>query len=248
MKIKKMMIAFYFVWLFMLNIAVEAKSPQQLSSEAYKSLAAWQAGAAVAGSKGLPRLSDPVDSLLIRAVFDLDTLNGMAPVTVADVPYLLDACDSAKAVLKSYIFWSKDGLAPNTAANEVTFTPEIVLGGTYTTVCLGDEAEAVQMFLATLPPDQLTEVRKQGVEQARLGMFQMVLGLSQMIAQKTYSNEQKLMLAHALQDATPKFAALWAKEDRAGLLKSLSMASAAVTNPALKAELEIAISKINAVE
>jgi hypothetical protein len=228
--------------------SVEAKSPQQLGGEAPQTFAAWKASAAMAGEKGLPRLSDSKHAAVVRSVFDLEGLRTIAPVAAADTPHLLDACDSAKAIWKSYLLWSKDGAAPDIAKNETLFAPEITLGGAYVLTCMGYTAEAVRLFMRSLPPDQMTDVRKQGIEQARLGMMQMVLGLSQTLSQTNYSPEQKLMLAGALEDAAPKFAGLSAKGERSGLVDSLTSASTKVTEASVKALLLSAIAKVKAVD
>ncbi len=226
--------------------SADAKSPQQLAAEAPHNVAAWKAGASKLGDGGLPRLADPTSGALLRDAFKLEDLRTITPIVAADAPRLLDACGAAQAVWKSYVLWSKDGSPPDTAKNEALFAPEISLGGAYTITCFGYTAVALRLFISSLPPDQLTDVRKQGLTQARMGMTQMATGLTQMLRQTTYSTEQKLMLARALEEAAPRFAALSAADGRAALVSSLASASKAITEPALKAVLESAIAKINA--
>jgi hypothetical protein len=225
-----------------------AKSPQQLASEAPALNAAWQARAALVPVKGMPRLADPVDAALIRSIFDLEKLRGLDPIAGADTPHLLDVCGAASNIWKSYLFWTKDGSPPNSANNEVAFAPEISLAAAYVITCYGRTADAIRLFTASLSPDQINDARRQGAEQARAGIMQMVMGIGISINYPHYTPGQKQLLANALEDAAPRFSAWSTTEGRAVIEASLSSVTASATDPTVKASLERALTKAKAVK
>jgi hypothetical protein len=225
-----------------------AKSPQQLASEAPAHYAAWAARAALAHEKGMPRLSDPADAALIRAVFDVDQLRGIGPVAGSDTPHLIDACSPASNVVKSYLFWSKDGAPANSVENETLFAPELSLGDAYVITCFGYAADAVRLFTASLAPGQLNEARRQGAVQAQAGILQMLMGIGMTLNRPNYSPEQKLMIASALEDAVPKLANWSTKEGKAVIASTLAALSATAADPSVKATLERALAQIKGSE
>jgi hypothetical protein len=223
-----------------------AKSPQQLASEAPALNATWQARAALAPAKGMPRLTDPGDAALIRSILNIEKLRGLDPVAGADTPHLLDVCGAASNIWKSYLFWTKDGSPPNSANNEVTFAPEISLAAAYVITCYGRAADAIRLFTAALPPDQINDARRQGADQARAGIMQMVMGIGITLNYPHYTPEQKLLLAAALEDAVPRFSAWSTTEGKTLIEASLASFTASATDPSVKAVLERAIAKAKA--
>jgi hypothetical protein len=227
-----------------LDLPALAKSPQQLAVEAQTAQQSWQARASQVREQGMPRLSYAADAPLIHSVFDIDRLRRLEPIAGADVPHLLDACGSASNVMKSYLFWSKDGSPPDSAANEVLFAPELSLAGAYVITCSGQTAHAMRLFMASLPPDQMTDVRREGLVKAQTGMMQMVMGIGMMLNYPHYSSEQKLMVARALEDAVPRFAVMSSNESKAVMAASLASYLATANEASVKAILERTIAKV----
>jgi hypothetical protein len=225
-----------------------AKSPQQLASEAPALQATWQARTSSIPTKGMPRLSDPADAKLIRSILNLEQIRDLGPVSGADTPHLLDVCGAASNIWKSYLFWTKDGAPPDSAANERAFAPEVSLAGAYVIMCYGHAADAIRLFMASLPPDQINDARRQGADQARTGIMQMVMGIGMTLSYPHYSHEQKLLLAGALEDAAPRFSAWATKEGKAVIASSLASFLATATDSSVKASLERAITKTKAAQ
>jgi hypothetical protein len=245
---RRRMIVYFALLLTSQFASVMAQTAQQFADDAKKVQRTWQARLAQAPASGMPRLSSSRDAPLIGSVFDLDRLGSIGSVTAADVPHLLDACGLASSIMKSYLYWSQDGAPPDAAVNEVLYAPELALGGAYVIRCFGYTADATRLFMASLPADQLTDVRRQGAIKAQTGMMQMVMGFAMVLNQPHLSLEQKLIVAHALEDAVPRFAIMSTNENKAVLAASLSSYLAASSDAPVKAVLERTIAKVQTLE
>jgi hypothetical protein len=167
----------------------------------------------------MPRLSDPADARLLEAFWNLDAILGRHPYMAKDVPALLDIIERQKKILKSYLYFNPDtATSPNTARNGFVFQDEVVRGSVFLMRVVAAAFEAIGDFTANLKPEQLTDIRRDGLKKMRTGLLEMLDGAAQMMRSPDLSLMNRESIAAAFAKSAAPLAAGLTVADRAVLV------------------------------
>lgn len=98
----------------------------------------------------VPRLANPTDAALLRSVFDLDAIWGMAE---QDFPAISERCNPVRSIGRHYARLSAGPGGPD-------YRDEMALGGAAFFLCVARETHAVERFTAGLPATERTPFRR----------------------------------------------------------------------------------------
>ena len=179
----------------------------------------------------LPRWSDAAHRAVLARFWDEDALLGHVPHNAADVPLLLDIGEDHKALLTTYLlFTRKAGDLPDMAANGFAFQDELSRTMAFQVAWMGAGVPAIEDFAAGLPAADLTEIRRQGLREMRLGFVELIASAGFFIRSPQLSDENREIVAKALARHAETLARSLLPEDR-----QAAAANARATLPALRA-------------
>jgi hypothetical protein len=170
----------------------------------------------------LPRLSDAESAKIIYVLSDSERFLNATPFQLADFEALRAICDKAQSAAAPYLFLGLFNLRkeldsekdPQVAAkkisaliekNTLTFQDELERLQPFSFRCLAKQIPLAAQFLASLPSEQLTDVRRAGARQMRGGISQMYLGAMQLANSNVYSFSYRIKLLEVLAETAPVF-------------------------------------------
>lgn len=159
-----------------------------------------------------PRLTDAKAKPAFDALFDRSKLLGEHPYKAADVEPLLWMFSGYFNLSKVYLGFTGASGTASTADNEFTYQDELTRLAEEMVVGGGAISEALTDYVNTTPA--VPEDRKAGLAKMRLGLSQMFSGVIALLDNPRYSKENKIILAGALAEAAPYFAAILPPADR----------------------------------
>ena len=122
---------------------------------------------------------------------------------------------------------------PDTLANEKTFHPEITRSFAAFIPVEGAVVEAIGDFVRKLPKDQMTDVRRAGLKEARLGISRQFTGLLMVMTDGAAGDEAgNALVARAIAAAAPALAGAFGLGERAKLALALHGAADKLSGPA----------------
>lgn len=175
---------------------------------------------------GMPRLADKVDGKVLEDVWNEGAILGAPPYDANDIQPLLQIVQKEARILQAYTLYtpSPGRTKPDLAANAAEFQDEISRSQAFLIKAVGASLEAIGDFVAQLPPEARTEARIQGVRQMRLGLQEIVNGLSLGLRSPALREANQLLLARALAEASPRLIAGLSAADRNALAATLKAA------------------------
>ena len=179
----------------------------------------------------LPRWSDAAQREVLARFWDEDALLGRPPHRSAEVPALIGIGESHSALLKTYLLFAKKSAdLPDMAANGFEFQDEIARSMAFQIAVMAASVPALEDFIAGLPAAELTEIRRQGLRQMRLGFSGAIAGTALFARSPGLSEANRDIVAGALARHAASLArSLELSDRRAGV------ANAAAALPALAA-------------
>ena len=193
----------------------------------------------------MPRLSDTRDAPTLLSFWDAKTFLREPPYTVQSLGQLMSMFEQQNRVMKAYVFYAKGTASPaDTERNSVEFQDEIATGLAFLVRTTAAINPALGNFVQTLPPEQMTEIRRAGLAQVRLGTVQMLTGAAMTLRDSQYrANNQRLMTA-AMAHSAAAIAEGLRPEQRAELSTTIRTALPKVTAEA-KADLEVVLKALS---
>ncbi|WP_131196160.1 hypothetical protein [Lichenihabitans psoromatis] len=186
--------------------------------------AAMDARARQTRAKGtLPRWSVVSDRAVLEQVWNSPAILGTPPYTAKDVPLLIGIGEQQSAIYKTYVLFSSNPTTlPDMAQNSTLFQDEITRASIMTTMTLAAEAEAIGDFIVHLPPDQMTDVRRQGLKGFRLGMLELISGFTIMLRSPSLTTDNRALLIDSLAAEAPALAAAAPRGDRSAFVATVN--------------------------
>ena len=168
----------------------------------------------------ISQLKTPEALSLVRSVSDERKVLRTGTYTASELGSLLDICDVAnKASVSLMLFGLKAHVIPGldqqkmqaqivalTARNVLTFQDQLRELQPFLLRCLSKEIRPMSEFVASLKPAEFTNVRRQGLIQARSGLLQMYAGALQAATDTRYSEKYRLGLLAAMAENSDSFA------------------------------------------
>ncbi len=179
----------------------------------------------VAKTGGRPDLTRPEVAKLLHRVFDLDALTALPPARAEDVSWLLGWMDAANSTNKlTLLFDAKPGVAPDWAAlqrNMTEYEDQYAAALNFLIRFHARMAVSMNLFMASLTPEQRTPVREAGLTRARSGAAEMIQGaIGSVVLGGKPANAR--LVAAAIRDTRDLWASYLLPQDRAHLMKLLA--------------------------
>ncbi len=189
--------------------------------------------AAMEVGKVPPLLSNPGDAALLRAALDPSDLG---PVAAADLGTGLDSCEVSNRynVALMFIGSRKDELkdaTPEDAAriiagrsrvNAVRYQDELALSLRFTAACMARLVEPMSAFWASLAPAERTQIRLDGLQQARRGMANVYIGLIMTQGDPSSRPSNKALMLDALLANNARLGQSLTPEDRRRVIDAIN--------------------------
>ncbi|MBN8949157.1 MAG: hypothetical protein BGP09_23200 [Rhizobium sp. 60-20] len=194
-----------------------APSNQAEAAASYQALDALARQTRAQGD--LPRWSISDHAKVLGRFWDTKATLGSPPYTSSDIPALLAIADRAGALLKTYLLFApQPGTLPDTAANTSKYQDEVSRAAAYLLKAHAAELEAMSDFVRTLPVAEMTAPRRAGLQQARLGINEMMTSVTLMVRSPGLNPANRDILLSALADNAAVMAAATPRADRAALI------------------------------
>ena len=180
----------------------------------------------------LPRWSNPDHAKVLARFWDVKATLGTRPYMSADLPALLAIADRAGALYKTYVlFTPQSGAVPDTAANTSKYQDEIARVAAYLLRVQTAELEAIADFVKTLPAAEMTEPRRAGLQQMRLGINEMVTGAVLMLRSPGLHTANRDILLNTLADIAVTMSASTPPADRAAMIAQIEAVLPVLAGP-----------------
>lgn len=212
-----------------------------------------QASKSLQAMPELPRLAQPQGAAVLTVLGDSARFLNGAPFTLADMEPLMEVCSSSNKIGMSYMLHglkqAMAGINPQDIAaitqavqatanrNILTFQDEVALIMPFTFRCLARQLPLMEEFITSLPPEQMTDVRRGGLRQVQNGVLTSYTGFFQALGEQGASEPNLRRLSGAMAETAPTFArALQLPQRRQ--LHDLAIASKARVPAALSDDLD----------
>jgi hypothetical protein len=167
--------------------------------------------------RDMPRISNEKAAHLIFTLSDTQWLNSKT-YQVKDLESLIDICDLANKAAMSYAMFGVKNMFdakadPNQLAlriqqlmerNTRTFQDELGELQPFLLRCTAKEIPLLAEFAQSLKPEQLTDVRRAGLRQARDGMFKIYYGALHASNDPTYKESYRAKILQSLAEVAPQ--------------------------------------------
>jgi hypothetical protein len=182
-------------------------------------------------SGGQPDLTKPPVSDLFGHIFDVAALQALPPAEADDMPWLLQWGSAVDQSYKRIVLY---GLQPGQPLDQLVLRRNLA---EYEDQCAtamnfmiryeARQAITLTLFLDQLPQEQRTPVRAAGLQQARLGAAQTIVGAIASIAQHMKPGNARLITG-ALRDTRDTWATYVMPDDRSKIVDIIAQMPATV--------------------
>jgi hypothetical protein len=169
-----------------------------------------------------PRLADPHVANLIGVLSDSKRYLDDTTYEVKDIALLGEVCGKSNAAVMSYALFDHAKAIDRSAEatvktqqvfqlmerNFLRFQDELVHLQPFLVRCLGKSVPLLDDFIATLPPAELTEVRRSGVRGTRQGAFNAFYGFLQAVNHPALKASYKDAMLSAMADTAAQYASI----------------------------------------
>ena len=209
------------------------------ASDAVSQLQTYLDGVAKAG--GRPDFSAPPAMDLLARIVDLKQLAALPPPTAQDLGWLIAWNGAATRTLKSLMYF---GITPPPGPADAEAIERNMAGFEDPQAALAEllirvtarQRLATYLYMKALPPDQLTPMRQEGFNTARIGAEKLVDGaLTMLMSAMKPENERRI--SAALNDTREIWAGDVLPKDRPALLREIAEAGRDVTDAEARKDL-----------
>lgn len=169
-----------------------------------------------------PRLVDQNVAGLILVLSDGKRYLDETPYEVKDLPLLADVCDKANAAVMSYALFDVGNAIDRKAdatrielqvlqlmgRNAERFQDELQHLQPFLVRCLAKQIPLLSDFILSLPPAELTDVRRAGVQGARQGALAAYYGSLQVASNRALKEQYKEAVLSVMADTAAQYASI----------------------------------------
>lgn len=182
------------------------------------------ASKAVLAKRELPRLKDPMGAVLLDIVGDSAQFLDGTPFTQDEMMPLMEVCTTANQLNVTYMLHGlqqvmanvdksdeqavKAALQGMAARNVVEYQDELAILLPFTHRCQARMAPLMVKFLADLPPEELTDVRKAGARQVQNGAYSSYAAYLIAISGTGIREANMRRLSSAMAEVAPAYASI----------------------------------------
>ncbi len=186
-------------------------------------------GALKAGKQ--PDFTKPPAVDLFRHIFDVAALKALPPAKADDIPWLLQWGAAVDQSFKRIILF---GLQPGQPFDQLVlqrnmteYEDQCAMAMDFMIRFEARQATALTLFLEQLPQEQRTPARAAGLQQARMGAAQTIVGAITAIAQDMKPDNARLITA-SLRDTRATWATYVMPDDRSKIVNIIGQMPASV--------------------
>jgi hypothetical protein len=182
-------------------------------------------------SGGQPDFAKPPASDLFRHIFDVAALKALPPAKADDIPWLLQWGGAVDQSYKRIIlFGLQPGQPPDQLVlrrNMAAYEDQCAMAMDFLIRFEARQATVLTLFLQQLPQEQRTPARAAGLQQARMGAAQTIMGAITAIAQDMKPGNARLITA-SLRDTRNTWANYVMPDDRTTIVNVVGQMPASV--------------------
>jgi hypothetical protein len=225
-------------------------SPQQALDQALTAIESAFVGPPGSGGR-FPDRDDPAVTGQLNAVRTAMDAFGTPAFPVGDINMIDGVCGRLNAVMQRYVLFDvaailarkEKTLEEVVASNAVKFEPEFFVFMPAVVKCNAVMMPTLEAFWTNLPTKDRTSIRVEGIQRARVGMSQSLLGLALMSGESQYTTANQTLAIQTVATAAPAYARILPLSNRQSLLTTIKgVAGIAHRFPAELATIEQALS------
>jgi hypothetical protein len=182
-------------------------------------------------SGGEPNFIKPPAADLFRHIFDVAALKALPPAKADDIPWLLQWGAAVDQSYKRIILF---GLQPGQPIDQLVmrrnmseYQDQCAVAMDFMIRFEARQATALTLFLEQLPQEQRTPARAAGLQQARIGAAQTIVGAITAIAQDMKPGNARLITA-SLRDTRNTWSTYVMPDDRSKIVNIIGQMPASV--------------------
>jgi hypothetical protein len=184
-------------------------------------------------SGGQPDFTKPPVSDLFRHIFDIAALKALPPAKADDMPWLLQWGSAVDQSYKRIVLY---GLQPGQPLDQLVlrrnmaeYEDQCAMAMNFMIRFEARQATALTLFVEQLPQEQRTPTRAAGLQQARLGAAQTIVGAVTSVAQRMKPGNARLITG-ALRDTRDTWATYVMPDDRTKIVDIIGQMPATVND------------------
>ena len=182
---------------------------------------------------GQPDFTKPPAADLFRHIFDVAALKALPPAKAYDMPWLLQWGSAVDQSYKRIVLY---GLQPGQPLDQLVlrrnmaeYEDQCAMAMNFMIRYEARQATALTLFLDQLPQEQRTPARAAGLQQARLGAAQTIVGAVTSVAQRMKPGNARLITG-ALRDTRDTWATYVMPDDRTKIVDIIGQMPATVND------------------
>lgn len=224
--VRILLVLFALAWAALASPALAQDGARKAAAagEAAQAFRAYVEGVAKKG--GRPDPTRPEVAALFDRVFDLAALNALPAVQANDLLWLMDWMQAANTVNKSLmLFGSRPGVEPDMPAIEANMTQYADQYAAMMNFMIRGQARqsiSMNLFMASLAPEQRTRIREEGYTKARSSQAQFILSVICAAIQGSAKPDNARLVAAAIRDTRETWADFFLPKDRARTIELLA--------------------------
>lgn len=219
--------------LFIPAVGFSKNSALSDAQESYKKLDKIFVDSRVNRTYKPPRLKNKTVASLFEILTDSNTVLKSNKLTTKDLGQLMDFCDGVNSLHKSYhmnnlvslatldvSFQERQKKAQKHMENNLfNYQDEMFRLLSFSVSCAEKQNELLLKFWANLDDSERTDIRKNGIKQARLGLFQVFLGASMSLDEEKLRVKNRTLLLQSLSDSAQSYAEVLTLKHRAKVVE-----------------------------
>ncbi|PMS16899.1 hypothetical protein C0Z18_22445 [Trinickia dabaoshanensis] len=179
----------------------------------------------------MPRLTDERGAALLKTLSDTHRFLDDVTFDDAQLPLLMDVCGKANRNVMSYVLFGlrdhvdksmpiatvQQAVLTLVQRNQVTYQDELSELQPFEVRCLARQTPLMARFMDKLKPEELTSIRRKGIEQTRQGLDNVVLGTLRLATDESLSMRYRSSMLKALADSASELIPMLTLDERAKL-------------------------------
>ncbi len=190
-------------------------------------------------SSQVSQLKSPTVMSLVKVISNEARILKSDPYTSAELGTLLDICEVANRASMSLILFDLKAHLNETMTqsqiqaeafalmnrNTAMFQNELKELQPFLIRCLAKEVQPMTQFMTSLKPADFTDVRRQGLAQARSGIYKIYAGALQISNETTYREDFRIALLVVLAETSDRFVSMFQLPERKQLYDSMKISA-----------------------
>ncbi len=173
-----------------------------------------------AQERRMPRATEAQAADVIATLSDTQRFLNSTTYRPKDLPLLTDMCGKANAAVMAYALFDLKAHIDQSAKPQVvavqlqrlmernvhTFQEELSRLQPFLVRCMATQIPLLEVFVSSLKPEEMTDIRRAGLQKARMGTFAMYVGVLESARATSLGESYRQNLLEALAETASAFA------------------------------------------